>query len=988
MPLQKQEIDVQLAQGIETKGDPKKVIPGRLLSLQNGIFVSPGQIKKANGVAPLATDLAAGGVVTAGRSLFNYGEKLLIHDGDNLLAYDEAMEQWGSVSGMTAAYGLSAPGATAVGVSGQPLIRYGLTQCHPDMTIHSAGHTVVAWENSAAGGVFYSVIDTASGVNIVAGRQVANPGAGVLQSPKVISVGNFAIILALAGNSLFYSAVDMADPANGAGVPVQVAADVDSPDRSYDATIMPNGLCLVVYSAIGAVRVGSIDSNLTWTLRTGWFGNSDSCSTIFPHYVTGQYVVAWCDPSTVTTQFVVYGGVNYDQQIVAPTTIEAITSTGITGCVIASNTVCFYYTDPPTNTTLVTQYVVRSRCMLSNGTWLAAASDLCRSVGIAGKAFTYSGAAFIPVVYDSEFQPTMFLLDQSGFVVAKALTDVAAGQPSGPDNITGVNLLPEHNMGATVAAKYAQMEAVSTASSGIRSVVFTFGVKPTGAILGGVLHLGRGVMNMYDGVSMVEHGFHVFPESPFVPNAGGPYVYQYAEVFAWTDSQGNIHRSAPSIPVTQSQNLPIDGASNSVAVGCPTLRITRKPSGYGVQQVGGAPVEIELYRTINGGSVFYRCHAINQTPPLNDPTTDSVSFVDGLTDDQIQSNPQMYTTGGVLENYPANPPLYISAIRNRLWVVDETNPLVLWYSKEVAPGAPVEMSGPGLLTFNLEAKGPANIAVSLDDKVVVLRDNSIGWISGVGPDATGGQNDFTEVTIPSDAGCVDPGSAMTGGVGMVFKSNKGFFLLDRGMNTTYIGADVESFNGQHVTSATILPKTNWCIFTLQGGTALVYDYLFQQWSTLPLVNAVDAVVYRGVYAFLSSDGTVYKETLGSYTADGTMMPLVAETSWLKVGGLSGLQRVYKLILLGEWKSAHKLQVDISVDYNPAVVQSVTFDATTQLVPYQWRLDTLVQQCSAMKIKLTEVASGAPGEGLALSGISFLVGFKPGLARIEAARTKG
>ena len=893
--------------------------------------------------------------------------------------------------------GLTSTGAASFSVKTNPLIRYGIEQSHPDMTLHSSGHTVVAWENSTSGGVFYSIIDTASGNNIVAGRRLANITGGDptdTRAPKVVSVGSYVLIFCVAGFNLYYAAIDMASPEIGAGALTIVTTELptDGLTKNYDASII-GGTCVVVYgTASGSIKLRTLDGLIN-TLRATITATPSGCIGVFAHPTTGQAVIAWGDSTAgaETTYYAVCGGSNFSTVVKSPTSVDSGSCVGITGTYFADGSIAFFYTQAPSNPTLVSRYVIRTRVLAANGTWTVAACDFRRSVGLAGKAFTIGNQAYVPAVFDSLFQPTVFLLDQSGMPVAKALTDVAAGQPGGPANITLVRSLPEPNATST-SATYAWMEKVTVASSGIKSVSFTYGAKATGAVLADALHFGRGILWMYDGVSMVEHGFHLFPEVPAVPNPGGAFIYQYATTFAWTDSKGNIHRSAPSVPVTQAQASAIDATANAVHVTLPTLALTRKPS-ITPGDVAGAPVEIEVWRTINGGTTFFRCHATNQTPPFNDPTVDTVSFVDGMSDAQIQANPMLYTTGGVLENYPVNPPLYIVQIRNRLWVIDETNPLVGWYSKEVAPGSPVEFCGPGsgTLTFNFESKGPGVAMASLDDKVILMRENSMAQIEGTGPSATGNGDDFNEVPLPTDVGCVDPGSVMVGGGGVTFKSNKGFYLLDRGLNTSYIGADIESFNDYPVTSATVLPKTNWAIFTLgNGGGSLIYDYLYQQWSTLPsVVGALDACVYKGRFAFVDASGVVYTETPAAFAANGGFMGLMAETSWVKVGAMAGLQRVYKLLVLGQWKSSHSLKVDVYVDYDDsAPVQSDTFDCPTTRSPYILRIDARSQQCTSMKIRLTEIQNGTAGEGLTLSSISLLVGMKPGLRRVETANTKG
>ena len=52
MPLDKRQIAVNFAQGLDTKSDPRQV-QGKLLVAENAVFTSPGQLKKRNGYMPV-----------------------------------------------------------------------------------------------------------------------------------------------------------------------------------------------------------------------------------------------------------------------------------------------------------------------------------------------------------------------------------------------------------------------------------------------------------------------------------------------------------------------------------------------------------------------------------------------------------------------------------------------------------------------------------------------------------------------------------------------------------------------------------------------------------------------------------------------------------------------------------------------------------------------------------------------------------------------
>lgn len=648
-------------------------------------------------------------------------------------------------------------------------------------------------------------------------------------------------------------------------------------------------------------------------------------------------------------------------------------------------------------------------------------TDLLRSVGLAGKAFAMNGTRYVPLAFETDQQPTNFVADEAGNIVAKMLQNVGIGQLWGATNGTTNPLLPETSVlgnhvflamqerfatqGLKVQSKIVTTSdpgaavITQTTSAGVTKVDLYFGTQMNRAVLASALHFGGGIVWMYDGASAVEHGFHMYPENVTVPSPGGDHVYQHAVCYEWMDLQGNLHRSAPSPAVLSQQPADID-ASNPVRVAVPTLRLTAKQLASSAKS--RRPVVCVLYRTLDKGSVFYRT---NQTiaATANDTTVDTITITDTTPDSELQFNQQLYTTGGVLENQSAPPPAYLQMLENRLWLIDATNRLKLWFSKEVIPGSPVEFSD--FLTFNLEPRGDgaggATGVVRLDQRTIVFREGGISYLTGLGPDPTGSQYDYEETQLPAEMGCTEPASIIAAGDGILFKSAKGFFKLNRDLSTTYIGADVEAYNDQRVTSATLLPKTNWALITLSSGVALMYDYLMNQWSVFPNLNAVDGGVYQKLHVWLDANGVVHQETPGVFSDGGEYIPIRLSTSWVQLAGLQGYKRIWEFLILGDWISSHKLRVDIAYDFDGRVVkQTNTISSPTQIVPLQYRIQCAVQQCQAIQITLTELPPDAgttgtdgvskvtPGEGLTLSGITFAVGLKPGLFRMPASKTFG
>lgn len=84
--LQRQNIVVPLAQGVDTKTDEKQVEAGKLLELENGVFTKLRSIQKRDGTVALGQSIlgGTGTNITNGIGLATYGTELLEADGERL----------------------------------------------------------------------------------------------------------------------------------------------------------------------------------------------------------------------------------------------------------------------------------------------------------------------------------------------------------------------------------------------------------------------------------------------------------------------------------------------------------------------------------------------------------------------------------------------------------------------------------------------------------------------------------------------------------------------------------------------------------------------------------------------------------------------------------------------------------------------------------------------------------------------------------------
>jgi len=452
-------------------------------------------------------------------------------------------------------------------------------------------------------------------------------------------------------------------------------------------------------------------------------------------------------------------------------------------------------------------------------------------------------------------------------------------------------------------------------------------------------------------------------------------------------------------------------SSDKVTLVIPTLRATAK-SG----------VMIDVYRTQANLSTFYQVSNFNNVFPLyNSKSADTVTLVDTLADTSINTAPQVYTTGGVLADYAPPPAGPMVVHRNRMFVVDSTNPTQIWYSKIVVPPYPVEFSG--LQVLNIDPKGgPITALASLDDKLIIFKQDRIFMVLGQGPDSTGGQNDYTDaILVNADTGVLFPKSVVVVPDGLMFQASKplaqgqtegqgSFYLLSRALQLSYIGAPVENMFAIQCVSAVLDPNYHMVRFTLGSvqSFCIVYDYLVGQWSKFVTANGtlgasppLDATSWTGgingypQYVILVG-GSCFYDSVNSYydvvNGGSGYISMSLSTGWIKLDGLQGFQRVRRAIVLGNYLSPHTLTVTAAYDYyNVVPSQTTTFAVGADTTPYQYMIHLAKQKCEAIQLTVADSYNGVdapfPG-GLTLSGLQLEIGVKKGLRRIPATQTGG
>lgn len=984
MALLKNKISVPFAAGLETKSDTSQSQLSGLRVLENVIFDTPKKLLKRNGYSRLETKRLNGNRITTGKFLTSFEDELGLMTDTNYFGYSDSIDKWSDKGRVFTAFPES-----------KPILRNNVEQKNTDV-VSIEGINVFTFEDSE--GVKVSVVD-ASNCNFLLSNELIS-ASGV--RPMVVNISNIAYIFYIDGTDLKFRKINILFPQT-IEAEQTFTNDIDAVNL-YDCVTIEDRIFVAYQSSAtgGVLRAAYIDSGDVLSSFITFTGESATNSISTAADSSNRFLIAYADASELkaTVRSFTLAG-----ELLAPSVIEAVAN--ISNVTVVEETTENYRFFYEITAASVKDHFVRTNTIAIDST-LGTSSVLVRSAGLASKGFRFGDLAYVTVVHQSTLQSTYFVLDSNGTIVTRFSSSLGGDIPT-ENVISKVNSLGDSKfvLASQIKGRTVIDDDQFFSLLGVNSTELDFDLDDPfqNEVLGRNLHIAGGIPMMYDGEVVVEHGFHIFPEdlsagsTSTVGGSMGDGEYQYAAVYAWTDNKGLIHRSAPSIGL--SVTLSGATATQQQDIVVPTLRLTQKEN-----------VIIELYRTEAAGTVFYKVTDV-ASPQNNDKTIDTITINDTTSDADLIDNEILYTTGGILDNIAAPSSSIIESFSDRIFLAGLEEGNTLQYSKIRFEGAPVEFND--ILTIAVNSKGGDITALkAMDEKLIIFKESAIFYLSGDGPNNAGQQDTFIKPElVSSDIGCININSVVLTPSGLMFKSRKGIYLLTRQLQLTYIGANVEEFNDLKVSSAVVIPEENQVRFTTEDGDALVFNYFVSQWATFTNHKALSAVAINFDYYYLRLDGTIYQEDTDSFTDNGTAINMKLRTGWVSFAGVQGFQRVYKLLLLGEYKSPHKIRVRVAYDFREAFVQEVTADINSFTdntrygdyspygeptdVPYgsngnqhQIRVDLKRQKCQSIRIQIEEIQNDEQnfGEGLRLSNIMFEVGEKRGVNKIDTAQKFG
>jgi len=994
MSIQFQQFPFVFSGGLNSKSDQFQLQSPQLLQADNVRFQLDGSISKRPGFVNLPNNIIGGGVISNGVACQSFNNELLAFDGTFVYSYSQTLNGWINK-------GLS----ISVINKQRKIINNRINQQNnPDGNILN-GIELYVWEDSS-GGIRYSMIDSSTKAFIVSDSILHNLGF----RPKVISNNNLFNIFYLSSyNTLNLTTINPLYPNSDGYTTVLFSNGNPSSYTCYDVTIL-NGQPIIAYGGDQNVNIYVAGSS---QIIAGSLPSSITAISISIDYTDE---VIWVSYACNSGIFVI--GMNYNlYQLLPPANISSpLIEQGIVNIAtipdiqnIKSLNITYEVSNYPDN--FIVNGIVDIKGNVSN-------LKLQRSVGLASKPFIHNNQVFINTVYQSINQSTYFTLcaSQGMKCINKINPGVSGGYrtntllaevpnfPDDPDTFLFTNQLKGAFTSSTNNTSYSLLGVNAT------YIDFTNNNAFNSAIGSNNLHIVGGVEKIYDGVSFVEDNFHLFAELTDLSNGNSqPFLYQittggnlsvgqyqYQICYEWTDANNQVHRGQPSLPIT----ITITTSNSAVVMQIPTLRITDKISPR-------SNVSIAVFRTILQSGIesdtFYKLTNDN-SPLVNDVNVDFVVFTDNLSDLEVASKEPLYTSEQLYNQAPPSNSL-ISSYQTRIFLSGMEDPNIIWTSQDRFDLSnyntiPIEFSP--LLTEGVDPSGGAITAIhSLDQSMIVYKENSIFWFGGDGPNANATSGSFSNaLPVPSNNGCINqnsiisiPTNAFNSG-GLMYQSGKGIYLLDRSQSVSYIGAPIEQYNNYHISSVEMIEDQQEVVFITLEGICLVYNYYYNRWTTWSHLPAVDSCIYNGNLVLIRSDGTVLMQQDGNYSDNGKPIVRTVQIPWLAFAGITGFQSVMNVVMLGHYLSPHLINMSVMYNYDPTIKETITINSNAivsntfggfnsfgsgltfgggPFVPYEFLYNFGYPWCQSLSLLITDNPLDNSNEGSIWTALSFKVG---------------
>lgn len=985
-------LQIAFASGLMQKADDRSRPSTALDIALDCQFDELGGIQTRLPFAALGSNISGGGAISTARRIVAYGDELLLFSKDTLYSWNPQLSVW-----------VSRGTHLAIKVDEEPMFVATGDQVNCDRAELS---NVIAycWTDTAV--VYVATVDKTTGAVLMPPTAMASSGT----RPRVVALTTKILLTYLRTSGDFTSRfIDPATPTTVSdSQDITTAANID---QVYDITKI-----IGADAAIGAYRR---DTNTSYTV----FKITTSTAPV----VTAALVARPCSgalavsstPDGLQVQIVRVDATGIEGDLITISgfadtahinkAIHTLAGGGANSIACAHRSVqnssqyrCYIFWDEDLGSAGDANETDISFNYVDTGGTVGASAVFVRALGVASRAFDYDGSVYLWCVFAgasavggqnfrAALQNTYFLYRDDALLCAKA----AGGDSGGfaytetPGTTTamlpGVGLVSGTTGFAWCGTERRIIDLGGNGHSGYADrgpldITFTFDSNAARrtARAGKSLYVTGGEVLAYDGVRLSEVGFHIYPWMFETANSGtGSLVdgsYTYKQTLRWANATGESERSTTATTTTQvvsagPRAVSVGGTGSSIAV-----YTTHKKASVSSNAAN------ETWRTPVNPVIDTDFYLVTSKDPAgatpngytaNDTTAAFITLLDDRFADATlitkEANPE---NGGVLENLAPPPASLIAANDTRVFLAGASgDPNRVWYSKQRSEGQ-IAAFHDGLTCDVPPAGGDITAIAFLNETLVVFRERAIYALPGDGLDNLGGGQNFGPARIVSlDCGAESHEAVALSDRGLIFKSSKGWYVLNKGWSLEYIGAAVSDYDDETVMAIHAIESRHQ-IRCLTTDRMLVLDTLVNQWSEWTIEEGLDAAIWNGTYAYLVAAGPRTEQT--TYTSLTYGMDI--ETAWIKMSDLQGSARIRRLLVLGEYRSTHLLRVRVARDYEYASegVPDYFDDRSWPVTPttvggtLQVKHGPSRQQCEAFKVRLTAVGASLTSAPVLLS----------------------
>jgi hypothetical protein len=996
------------------QGTDEKVLPmPRLLSLQNMRADKSARLRKRRGMAAMSLAQYGGGTIgtsdTFRRAIQHDDHKLLATD-LKLYRHDGKDSDWvdtGSVPTMFSLQRREAIGrgkGTVGSINGDVAIANGVRVVVYEVENDTAAHA----DNS----VWAIAYDESSGAVIVPDTKLHEnvDGCG---TPRAIVSGNTIIItwFDFANNDI--SGCRLITTSLGSGFSSEEAIKTDAAAGSaYDISSLSDAAFVLCYNdfTTGLFRVVQVQTSNFATLQTYNDTMAGTDMSIYVDKTASRVVAVRHSPSLdITARLLAFNLVLSSSVVIAAS--EAVFARLMVGPTHVANTYLVAY-----GVTSSTVPAMSRRYFNSYGT--VGAETQTTSCIMCSRSFVEYGKTFIvlrvvPHVAGAgrEQANQSFVVCEidlgigadEGETIAQPIVHVQVAMGQAWDGFGLVN----SNGLAHIANVAAVSAGVWDIALGIRVTLSDFTQNKTGvdtirikrgndrflsARVGTNTFVGGGIVTEYDTHRLIESGFHHYPSFTLAQSntASGALtllgVYRYRVIYEYIDARGNAHRSA-----SMEQTITLTGTNDTVTLSIAHLQLTRRHAGPRV-------IIKAIYRTAAGGSTFKRLlveATYTALFPENFPnTTGWNNYIDVQPDTAVALGEPLYTTGGVLDHVPPPSSTVLIHHDGAIMGIDNEDKKRIWRTKFATPGNALGYNE-GLQARSDDA-GDFFALASQDGRVAAWKSGSIYELYGEGPSDTGAGTYPPMALVSVDVGCEEPRSVLSTPIGLVFRSQRGLEVLQRGGAVQGLGDQVIDILASYPVVSSVWHQRSenligWNVMNLEDsptdGRRITYDYEHKIWNVDTGFSSLAAGLYDDLVVAVSATA-LRLESASSYADNSLFLAWEIVTGDIRLAALNGYQRTRAMVLLASWFANEIVEMLVSYDSGKTYdaldtvkwdVTGVTYPVTVAGDSVQLPRDLRIHRSDAIRFKLRSAQSAAviDSAGVGLNVLSLKVAVDSG-----------